>query len=113
MTKPKLSGVIRQLERAKKKLKSLLPCWRVTSSKQRWSRFLRNDHMSLQSLLEDKEIKKDHTQQCKGSMSYASEDDIDKRADIFIARFHRHLIMEKTLSLDLNQCTKDGFEDHC
>ncbi|XP_030458848.2 uncharacterized protein LOC115679401 [Syzygium oleosum] len=47
------------------------------------------------------------------TMSYPSspseEDDIDKRADVFISNFHRQLQMERQISLELRYCRANSF----
>ncbi|KAK7351438.1 hypothetical protein VNO77_10906 [Canavalia gladiata] len=99
MDKQKSSSLIRQLQRSMKKLKSLLHSWRVhsnvsTSLKQRFCRLF-NKQMSLQRFLEDEQMVRDHVVQYRRTISYVSEDDIDRRAEIFIANFRRQLSLEK------------------
>ncbi|KAK7283035.1 hypothetical protein RIF29_12244 [Crotalaria pallida] len=105
MDKSKSSQAIRKLRRAVKKLKSLLHCWRVHSSVSSESSkkslsTLFNNQMGLQNFVEDEEINKDHTMKYIETPSYAAEDDIDKRAEIFIANFRRHLWLERQASLE-------------
>lgn len=42
--------------------------------------------------------------------SYASEDDVDKRAEAFIANFHRQLRIERQVSLELQYCRPNSFK---
>ncbi|CAN4114958.1 unnamed protein product [Withania somnifera] len=45
------------------------------------------------------------------TMSYpASEDDIDKRAEMFIANFYNQLRLERQISLELRYCRGSSFE---
>ncbi|KAM7252581.1 hypothetical protein ACFE04_008090 [Oxalis oulophora] len=44
------------------------------------------------------------------SISYQSEDDIDKRAEMFIENFHRQLRIERQISLELKYCRGDSFQ---
>lgn len=43
----------------------------------------------------DEEITEDYMVRCRRTMASASEDDIDKRAEIFIAKFRRQLSLER------------------
>ncbi|KAF7153163.1 hypothetical protein RHSIM_Rhsim01G0006100 [Rhododendron simsii] len=40
----------------------------------------------------------------------SSEDDIDKRAEMFIANFYRQLKLERQVSLQLRYCRGDSFD---
>ncbi|KAJ4709335.1 DUF761 domain-containing protein [Melia azedarach] len=42
--------------------------------------------------------------------SYQSEDDIDKRAEMFIANFRKQLRIERQVSLNLRHCRTNSFE---
>ncbi|XP_057461797.1 uncharacterized protein LOC130752020 [Actinidia eriantha] len=42
--------------------------------------------------------------------SCQSEDDIDKKADLFIANFYRQLKIERQVSLELRYCRGNSFE---
>jgi len=50
--------------------------------------------MNQQRFLVDEEITEDYMLRCRTTMACASEDDIDKRAEIFIAKFRRQLSLE-------------------
>ncbi|KAG2692128.1 hypothetical protein I3760_08G037800 [Carya illinoinensis] len=43
-------------------------------------------------------------------MSYPSEDDVDKRAEMFIANFHHQLRIERQISLELQYCRGNSFK---
>lgn len=105
MHKQKSSLIIRQLNRVVKKLKSKLHSTRVHSKnvKQRcFGLFDNNRIMSLQRFQEDDE---QINKQYRRTISYASEDDdIDKKAEIFIANFRRQLRLERRVSFELQYC---------
>ncbi|KGN65448.1 uncharacterized protein LOC101218317 [Cucumis sativus] len=42
--------------------------------------------------------------------SYASEDDVDSRAEAFIANFYRQLRIERQVSLELQYCRGNSFD---
>ncbi|KAG6587758.1 hypothetical protein SDJN03_16323, partial [Cucurbita argyrosperma subsp. sororia] len=42
--------------------------------------------------------------------SYASEDDVDMRAEAFIANFYHHLRIERQVLLDLQYCRRNSFK---
>ncbi|XP_073290541.1 uncharacterized protein [Primulina huaijiensis] len=44
------------------------------------------------------------------TISYPSDDDVDKRADAFIANFYKQLQIERQISLELRYCRDDSFE---
>jgi|UniRef100_A0A2N9IN00 hypothetical protein len=43
------------------------------------------------------------------TMSFPSEDDVDKRAEMFIANFYRQLKIERQISLELHYCRGNSF----
>jgi hypothetical protein len=43
--------------------------------------------------------------------SPAGDDDIDRRAELFIANFYRHNQMERQVSLQLRYCRADSMQD--
>jgi hypothetical protein len=43
--------------------------------------------------------------------SPAGDDDIDRRAELFIANFYRHIQMERQVSLQLRYCRNDSMQD--
>jgi hypothetical protein len=99
MHRHKLSPLIRQLHRVVKKLNSLL---RVNSNivsknvKQRWCSLFGN-HMVLRRLQDDENINMDNMVQNRRTLSYDSEDDVDRRAEIFITKFRRQLSLERRI----------------
>jgi hypothetical protein len=105
MYKQKSSPLILQLQRAVKKLNYLL---RVHSNfvsknvKQRW-RSLFCNQMSLPRFQDDEKINRDDIfikmiLQNRRTIIYESEeDDIDKRAEIFIANFRHQLSLERRI----------------
>ncbi|KAL4654621.1 hypothetical protein ACB092_01G393700 [Castanea dentata] len=44
------------------------------------------------------------------TMSFPSEDDVDKRAEMFIANFYRQLQIERQISLELQYCRGNSFK---
>ncbi|KAB5553471.1 hypothetical protein DKX38_010782 [Salix brachista] len=104
------------LKRAVKKLNFLLSFnfrkWRLasiliasSSSSRRTRRLSFNDRTGLHGAIED--VESDH-QKCKPvrtferARSYGSSDeDIDKKAEIFIKNFRQQLLMERQVSLQL------------
>ncbi|KAL0013319.1 hypothetical protein SO802_000388 [Lithocarpus litseifolius] len=43
------------------------------------------------------------------TISFPSEDDVDKRADMFIANFYRQLQIDRQISLELQYCRGNSF----
>ncbi|TKY74635.1 hypothetical protein E2542_SST03398 [Spatholobus suberectus] len=115
MDRQKSSPLLRQLLRSMKKLKSLMHSWRVHSIssvsrklKQRWCRLF-NKQMGMQRFLEDEEINGDHVVHYRRTTRYVSEDDIDKRAEAFIANFRRQLSLERIVYSEPKYYIRDGF----
>ncbi|KAM4119030.1 hypothetical protein ACJW30_03G028300 [Castanea mollissima] len=44
------------------------------------------------------------------TISFPSEDDVDKRAEMFIAKFYRQLQIERQISLELQYCRGNSFK---
>ncbi|KAG5018714.1 hypothetical protein GLYMA_06G076800v4 [Glycine max] len=113
MDRQRSSPLIRQLLRSMKKLKSLMHSWRMHSSvsrslKKRWFRLF-SKQMGMQRFLEDEEITdEDHTVQYKRTISCVWEDDIDKRAEAFIANFRRQLCLERIVYYSQPKCYISG-----
>ncbi|KAI3424504.1 uncharacterized protein J3R85_010611 [Psidium guajava] len=66
------------------------------------------------TLMDDREYE-DSPGSSRGSglqrtMSYPSEEDVDKRAEMFIANFHRQLQLERQISMELRYCQGNSFE---
>ncbi|GAV59593.1 DUF761 domain-containing protein [Cephalotus follicularis] len=112
-------SVLSSLRRAVKKVKILMNLnlhrWRLasmigsSSSKRRLSF---NDRPGLRACITDIDTESYDSGSSRGlhrTTSYASEDDIDKRADLFIANFHRQLQFERQVSLELQYCRANSF----
>ncbi|GMY17722.1 hypothetical protein FCV25MIE_12961 [Fagus crenata] len=108
-----------QLKKAVKKLRFLLSFnlsqWRLASiigsASKRRRRLSFNDRPGLHGCIEDEML--DRNSSAKGiqrTRSYGSEDDIDKRADIFIANFRRQLRLERQVSLELRYYRGTSFK---
>nr|POE66763.1 hypothetical protein CFP56_63906 [Quercus suber] len=70
-----------------------------------------NDRQGLHGCIEDEKV--DETGSAKvyqRARSYGSDDDIDRRAEIFIANFRRHLRLEKQVSLELRYYRGTSFK---
>ncbi|KAH7572587.1 hypothetical protein ACOSQ2_015993 [Xanthoceras sorbifolium] len=121
MTKTSWS-VLGRLRTAVKKVKLLLNLnlinrWRIASmlgasaSKRRLSF---NDRPGLRACTDDTEVYHESPDSYRRSfdrtLSYPSEDDIDKRAEMFIANFHKQLQIERQVSLELRYCRGNSFE---
>ena len=115
-----------QLKKAVKKLRFLLSFnlsqWRLASiigsASKRRRRLSFNDRPGLHGCIEDEML--DRNSSAKGiqrtrsygsdERSYGSEDDIDRRADIFIANFRRQLRLERQVSLELRYYRGTSFK---
>ncbi|GFP99457.1 hypothetical protein PHJA_002089800 [Phtheirospermum japonicum] len=83
----------------------------ASSSKRRLSF---NDRPGLRACMEDPDLNND-PESSKGrlqrTISYpSSEDDIDKRADAFIANFYKNLQYERQISLELRYYRANSFD---
>ncbi|OAY27569.1 uncharacterized protein LOC110603324 [Manihot esculenta] len=110
--------VLGHLKRAVKKLNFLLSFnlrrWRVASILRNVSRRRRrlsfNDRLGLHGCIED--VESDENKRVRAlqrTRSYASEDDIDQRAEIFIENFRRQLLLERQISLQLRYYRGNSF----
>ncbi|XP_031257315.1 uncharacterized protein LOC116115295 [Pistacia vera] len=112
-------SLLSHLRMAVKKLKMLLDLnlsrWRIASmigASSSHRLFSLNDRPGLRACTEeDMESSWDESSSVSRSgslhrtISYTSDqDDIDKRAEMFIANFHRQLQMERQISLKLRYC---------
>ncbi|PIN03407.1 hypothetical protein CDL12_24061 [Handroanthus impetiginosus] len=113
--------LLSKLKRAVKKIKFLLNfnvnSWKLasiigkSSSKRRLSF---NDRPGLQAFMEDPDPNDDpgSSRGLHRTISYpSSEDDIDKRAEAFIANFYKQLRYERQISLELRYYRANSFED--
>ncbi|KAK4431953.1 hypothetical protein Salat_0957400 [Sesamum alatum] len=109
-------ALLGRLRRAVKKIKFLLNFnvnrWKLasiigaSSSKRSSARLSFNDRPGLRACVEDSgsDDSQGSSTRMPGlqrTMSYPSEDDVDKRADAFIANFYRQLQYERQISLEL------------
>ncbi|XP_038879799.1 uncharacterized protein LOC120071543 [Benincasa hispida] len=113
------SSVLNRLRKAVKKLKFMMnfsiQSWRLAAMLGRTSsRNLRlsfNERPGLMACTEDI-IEEESVSSSRGlqrTTSYASEDDVDKRAEAFIANFYRQLRIERQVSLELQYCRGNSF----
>jgi hypothetical protein len=109
----------RRLKKAVKKFKLLLTCnvrlWclRSTVGRSSYSRRLSfDDRLGLRGCIEDDKLDGDRYHLVptgiQRARSFASDDDIDKRAEIFIANFRRQLRLERQVSLELSYSRSRG-----
>lgn len=110
-------SLVGRLKRAVKKIKFLLDFnvnrWKLasligaSSSKRRLSF---NDRPGIRACLEDSESEgPGSARSLQRTISYPSEDDVDKKADAFIANFHKQLRIERQISLELRYYRGDSF----
>ncbi|KZV34096.1 hypothetical protein F511_34918 [Dorcoceras hygrometricum] len=100
-----------RLKRAVSKIKIILNFnvhrWKQVSmiSKNRLSF---NDRPGLRACVPDSDPIS--SRRIQRTMSYPSEDDVNKRADVFIANFYKQLQIERQISLELRYCRGNSFE---
>ncbi|EEF46789.1 uncharacterized protein LOC8265180 [Ricinus communis] len=112
--------VLGHLKKAVKKLNFLLRFnlrgWRIASivrnvSKRPQLRLKSfNDRLGLHGCIED--LESDRSEMVKTlqrTRSYASDEDIDQRAEIFIANFRRQLLLERQVSLQVRYYRGNSF----
>jgi hypothetical protein len=120
------SSVLGPLKRTVKKIKFLLNFrkWRLASSIL-WNassssssgtirRLSFNDRIGLHGVIED--VESDHQskpvralERVRSHDGSSSDDDVDKRAEIFITNFRRQLLMERQVSLQLRYYRGNSF----
>ncbi|KAK4415292.1 hypothetical protein Salat_2636500 [Sesamum alatum] len=114
-------SLVGRLKRAVKKIKFLLDFnlnrWKLASMMGRASSSKRrlsfNDRPGLRVCMEEDPDPNDEPGSGKAlhrTISCPSEDDIDKRADAFIANFHRQLRFERQISLELRYYRGNSFD---
>lgn len=118
-------SVLTRLKRAVKKVRFLLHFnvnrWRLASMINRTSssnhhRISFNDRPGLRACTHDDNFDTESEESgasarsLQRTISYPSEDDIDKRADMFIANFYRQLKLDRQISLELHYCRGNSFE---
>ncbi|KAL2502191.1 hypothetical protein Fot_36039 [Forsythia ovata] len=114
--------LIGRLKRAVKKIKFLLNLnvnrWKLASMIGRSSskrRLSFNERPGLGAFMEDTDPNNSDqpvssTRELQRTTSYPSEDDIDKRAEKFIANFHKQLQLERQISLQLRYYRGNSFD---
>ncbi|OMO86122.1 hypothetical protein CCACVL1_09786 [Corchorus capsularis] len=114
-------SILSRFKKAVKKLNSLLSLdltkWRLSCFLRRASGKWRptlsfNDRLGLHSFLEDEETNgTSSVRALQRVRSYgAGDDDVDKRAEIFISNFRRQLWLERQVSLELRYCRTRSFD---
>ncbi|KAK8560889.1 hypothetical protein V6N13_026324 [Hibiscus sabdariffa] len=107
-------SLLSRLRRVVKKVKLLLSLdtsrWRVASMLGGASRRLSfGDRPGLRACVDDGNESDDCSSRLARTTSYQSEDDVDKRAEMFIANFHRQLQIERQVSLQLKYLRGNSF----
>ncbi|XP_021277216.1 uncharacterized protein LOC110411403 [Herrania umbratica] len=112
-------SLLSRLRRAVKKVKFLLNFnmnhWRIASmiSASPSSRRLSfTDRPGLRACTDDydSDDSGSYSRRLARATSYPSEDDIDKRAEMFIANFHKQLQIERQVSLQLKYLRAHSFD---
>ncbi|PQM38337.1 hypothetical protein Pyn_35452 [Prunus yedoensis var. nudiflora] len=95
----------------RRKLASILACTNRASARQCLSF---NERLGLHGCIEDDKV--DENRCLRRVLSTRThdrasddDDDVDHRADVFIANFRRQLRFERQVSLELRYCRKDSF----
>ncbi|CAI9761080.1 unnamed protein product [Fraxinus pennsylvanica] len=114
--------LIGRLKRAVKKINFLLNLnvnrWKLASMIGRSSskrRLSFNERPGLREFTEDSNRRNcdqpgSSSRELQRTISYPSEDDIDKRADKFIANFYKQLRLERQISLELRYHRGNSFD---
>ncbi|KAJ8751078.1 hypothetical protein K2173_016259 [Erythroxylum novogranatense] len=112
------SSLLARLRRVVNKVKILLSFemnrWRLASMIGVYSRRYRfsfNDRPGLRACTDDVESSENSVSSpyaLRRTISYQSEDDIDKRAETFIENFRRQLRIERQVSLELKYLQGNG-----
>ncbi|XWS72827.1 hypothetical protein CRYUN_Cryun02cG0073800 [Craigia yunnanensis] len=113
-------SVMGRLKKAVKKINSLLRLnltkWRIscflkTASGRRQRSLSFNDRLGLHGCIEDGESnQRGSVRALQRVTSYAADDDVDKRAELFISNFRRQLWLERQVSLELRYCRTRSLE---
>ena len=106
------------LKKAVKKLRFLLSFnllqWRlasITGSASTRRRLSFNDRQGFHGCIEDEKLDEPGSAKVyQRARSYGSDDDIDRRAEIFIANFRHHLRLERQVSLELRYYRGTSFK---
>ncbi|XP_023515447.1 uncharacterized protein LOC111779603 [Cucurbita pepo subsp. pepo] len=119
MAATSLLGRLRKaVEKLKFMMKFNIQSWRLAAMLGRTSsRNLRlsfNESPGLkvckEDIIESSEHSNSSSRGLQRTPSYASEDDVDKRAEAFIANFYRQLRIERQVSLELRYCRGNSFK---
>ncbi|KAK9274635.1 hypothetical protein L1049_021886 [Liquidambar formosana] len=112
--------LLNRLKKAVKKISFLLNFnvhrWRIASmidASPRNRRLSFNDRPGLRACFADETDSGSESGSSRGlqrTISYPSEDDVDKRADKFIANFYRQLQIERQVSLELRYSQGNSFD---
>ncbi|KAI9191920.1 hypothetical protein LWI28_015461 [Acer negundo] len=113
----KLNFILRFVTESKWRFSSI--CGSVAAVSQRRSWSINDRYIGLQHCIEDRESDESssvralqRTTSTNASSSYSSDggdDDIDKRAEIFISNFRRRLLYERQVSLQLRYGRRNSF----
>ncbi|XP_073153597.1 uncharacterized protein [Henckelia pumila] len=100
-----------RLKRAVNKIKIILNLnvnrWKLASMISK-KRFSFSDRPGLRACITDSDSIS--SRGIQRTISYPSDDDVDKRADAFIANFYKQLQIERQISLELRYCRGNSFE---
>ncbi|XP_057770214.1 uncharacterized protein LOC130990029 [Salvia miltiorrhiza] len=111
-----METLLGKLRRAVQKVKFVLMLsvnkWKVASMLGRSSRLSFSDRPGLRVCMADSgsDERPESSGGLRRTASYPPEDDddVDKRADAFIANFHKQLRFERQISLQLRYCTHNS-----
>ncbi|XVE97261.1 hypothetical protein REPUB_Repub03eG0004900 [Reevesia pubescens] len=114
-------SVMGRLKKAVKKINSLLrlnltkwsiSCFLKSASSRRQLSLSFNDRLGLHGCIEDEDQinERGSVRALQRVTSYGADDDVDKRAELFISNFRRQLWLEKQVSLQLRYCRSRSLE---
>ncbi|XWS28083.1 hypothetical protein CRYUN_Cryun25bG0035200 [Craigia yunnanensis] len=112
-------SLLSRLRKAVKKVKFLLSFnmnrWRIASmigASPSSRRLSFTDRPGLRACVDDydSDDSGSYSRRLARTKSYPSEDDIDKRAEMFIVNFHRQLQIERQVSLQLKYLRGNSFD---
>ncbi|KAK3213164.1 hypothetical protein Dsin_017870 [Dipteronia sinensis] len=113
----KLNFILKYVTESKRRFSSI--CGSVASVSRRRSWSINDRYIGLQHCIEDRESDESssvralqRTTSTHASSSYSSDggdDEIDKRAEIFISNFRRQLLYERQVSLQLRYGRRNSF----
>ncbi|XVE71347.1 hypothetical protein DITRI_Ditri10aG0143700 [Diplodiscus trichospermus] len=92
-------------------IKWRISCFLRSASARRRLSLSFNDRLGLQGCIEDEaSSERGSVRALQRVTSYASDDDVNKRAELFISNFRRHLLLERQVSLELRYCRTRSLE---